>query len=334
MAPRDIDILAIGAPAVDIQVFSRDEILQRFGIPKGIGAKFEPAALAQVIAAHENPVRTAGSSGVNIATGIAMRGGTAAFIGTIAHDAHGIFFADRLKLHGVAYTPLLSPRTDAGTTTVAVLTTPDGERSFAVSGDASDDITPDCIDAAQVARAKMVSLDSYLWDTANGAEAALHALALGRSTGTPVALVLNGQDLIAARADALRLAQPDILIGDRAECAAFLGTQSHAETLAALLRSGITAAITAGSDGAHIVTSGRALHIPAVPVRDVVDTSGAGDQFAAGFLWGRTRGLDLEDSARCGTQWAADIIRHAGAEPRGIANDTAFMAQNVYKRSL
>lgn len=316
MPHRPYDVIAVCAAVVEINIQVDEAFIARHGFEKNRTNPVDPVKLAALLAEAKDLTRTSGGPGTNVATGVSLRGGTAAVIGTVANDDHGAFYAQRLGENGVGYAPLHPP--ESVTTCVVVLTTPDKERTFAFSGDAAYRITPAHIDAAQLAQARIAYFDSYLWLSDAGRDTVLHAATAAKRAGCKIALALNDAGIIGRNREAyLALARKaDILLGDVWEFMALLNTASLDETVTAVQTMNITAAITAASEGVTIVAGKEVSHVPAQKVTSIVDTCGAGDQFAAGFLSGLVRGGSPTASAVLGVDWASDVLTHAGAEPR------------------
>jgi sugar/nucleoside kinase (ribokinase family) len=240
-------------------------------------------------------------------------------VGKVAGDALGSFFSSRVQSFGVEYTALLAEKSDVGTTFIMVVTTPDKERTFACYNGAGLALAPDDVDASLIGNPKITYLDSYLWLSDKGKETVRHAAELAKQSGSLVALSLNDRGIVAKnREEFLSLAATyaDILIGDMKEFAALFGTSSLEETAEAVSTLGLTASITAGAKGAYVIENGAMTHVPARKVEHIADTSGAGDAFAAGFLYGLSQGKSAPDAGATGALWASEIIQHFGAEPK------------------
>jgi sugar/nucleoside kinase (ribokinase family) len=309
-ASKTFDVVALSALCVDIQSAVPDAELARHKLVKGLSNPVSPETV-HAIQLADDALKTPGSPGGNVVGGIALRGGKAALIGKIGTDSHGVFLTQRLQKHDVAFTPVVAGDGTA-TSSVLVLTTPDKERSFAFSNGAGLKLAPEDIDENLIKQAKITYLDSYLWLSDSGQDAVHHAAALAKRYDSKVALALND----------------DILVGDGKEFMALFNTQTIEETLDKLVQGGFTAALTVGAKGAYVIENGTVAHVPAKKVENIIDTNGAGDQFAAGFLYGLAQGKSAADSGAIGAAWASDIIQHRGAEPRIgknalPANDTA-----------
>jgi sugar/nucleoside kinase (ribokinase family) len=315
---KKYDVVALSAICVDIQIMAEESVLKRHKIQKGFTNSVSAKTLARIMEGTQG-LKTTGSPGVNVAAGIALRGGVSGLIGKIANDDHGKFFADRAKGHGIDYTPVISTQEKTVTTCAVIVTTPDKERSFAFLSGAGLELAPEDVDHALIAKAKITYLDSYLWLSPSGKDSVHHAAEHAKKAGSRVAIALNDANVVERNSVAfLALARShgDILLGDQREFMKLFGTKTLEETVNAIHKLGCIAAITAGKDGAHVVHGGTVTHIPANKIANIVDTNGAGDQFAAGFLYGLAQGKTPADAARQGAAWASDIIQHMGAEPK------------------
>jgi len=317
---KTYDVVALSAICVDIQLKAPDEHLSAHGVKKGLTNLVTPQTVADIVSGH-NPNITPGSPGANVVAGVALRGGNAALIGKIANDDNGNFFKTRVQNNGIVYTPLLSANDATNTTAVLVVTTPDKERTFAFAAGAGMELAPEDVDAKLIAASKITYLDSYLWLTPNGKDAVHHAAELAKQSGGLVALALNDAGVVGRNQQAflaLALSHADILVGDQKEFATLFGTATLDETMDAIKASGKTASMTMGAKGAYVFENGTAAHVPAnkIDPAKIVDTNGAGDQFAAGFIYGLASGKSIVDAGKQGADWATDIIQHMGAEPK------------------
>ncbi|TAL39540.1 MAG: adenosine kinase [Alphaproteobacteria bacterium] len=314
---KKFDVVAIGAVCVDAQVIGDDALLERYSLTKAVSNDIGADVLKY--AADDGMPKTAGGPATNIAAGIALRGGNAALVGKVAGDDLGSFFSARMQSFGVEYTALLAEDADKGTTFIMVVTTPDKERTFACYNGAGLMLSPEDIDRSLIREAKITYLDSYLWLSENGREAVRHAAETAKQEGSLVALSLNDRHIVEKNREAflsLATSHADILVGDQKEFGALFGTTTLEETKDAVAKLGVIASITAGAKGAYVIEDGVMTHVPAEKIEHVVDTSGAGDAFAAGFLYGLSQGKTAPDAASIGASWAADIIQHFGAEPK------------------
>lgn len=331
---KKYDVVSIGAITVDLQLKAHDADLAAHGLRKGF-SNLVSAKTAAEIAGELEYTRTPGGPGTNVAAGVALRGGAVALTGKIANDGHGQFITKRLQGHGADFTPLLSGNPATGTTAVLALTTPDKERTFAFAAGASMEMKPEDIDAALIAQAKITYIDSYLWLTEDGRAAVKHAAEAAKQSGGLVALALNDAELVKshqAEFHALALSHADILVGDQREFMSLFKTATLEETLDAISAFGKTASMTMGKSGAFVAEGGSVTHVPAKTLDQslVIDTNGAGDQFAAGFIYGLAPGKDAVESGRQGAEWASDVIQHFGAEPQ-VGKNAPKNIQNTPK---
>ena len=316
---KKYDVVALSAACVDINILAEESHIDAHGLKKGLTNSIPSEKLSALMKGKEILTKTPGSPGANVVMGIALRGGSAALIGKIANDPHGNFFTGRIRSHGIDYTPVVYDNAEATTTCVLVLTTPDRERTFAFSGNSGLHLSPEDIDRQLLEQAKITYCDSYLWLSTSGKEAVHHAADEAKKSGSKVALALNDADIVARNQPeilALAKSHAHILVGSQNEFMTLLNTETLEDTIAALSALGCTAAMTAGSAGAYIIEDGKSVHVPARKVEKIVDTNGAGDQFAAGFLYGLAQGKSAKESGEIGTHWAADIIQHSGSEPK------------------
>jgi len=315
---KPYDVVALSALCVDIQSAVPESEISRHGLKKGL-TNLVSAETIHAIELGDDALKTPGSPGGNVAGGIALRGGKVALIGKIANDNAGLFLTERLQKHGVDFTPVVSTNPQTATNAVMVLTTPDRERSFAFASGAAYELAPEDIDESLIAQAKITYLDSYLWLSDSGQDALHHAAALAKQSGGKVAMALNDAALVAKNQEkylALAVQHADILVGDRKEFMALFGVNTFEDVAAKVAAHGFTAAITAGAKGADVIENGVMTHVPARKVDNLVDTNGAGDQFAAGFIYGLAQGKSAPEGAALGAFWASDVIQHRGAEPQ------------------
>jgi fructokinase len=319
MTEKMYDIVAVSSVCVDIQILADDALLAANGLKKGISNPLDAEKLAAILslpAVSQSP----GSPGVNVTSGISLRGGRAALIGKTGQDAMAQYLSQRIRDNGTAFTAVVD--TDDPTTVLAAITTPDKERSFAFPEQgAGYKLTPDDIDENLIAQSKMLYLDAFLFLTENGRATARHAADIALRHDTKIVLALNNAELVRNnRAVFMDMAKTyaDILVGDQHEFKALFDTPHLGMAIMGANDRHLTASITMGSAGAYILANGTMHMINAQKIarEDIVDTNGAGDQFAAGFLYGLACGKSPAESGAQGAQWASDVIRHMGAEPK------------------
>jgi sugar/nucleoside kinase (ribokinase family) len=315
--PR-LDVLAIGNAIVDVIADADDAFLEREGMHKG-GMRLIDEAEATRLYDAMGPAREAsGGSAANTVAGLASLGLAAGFIGQLGNDQLGSIFTHDIRSLGVQFDT--APRDDVGATArCLILVTPDAQRTMNTFLGAAQMLGPDAVDPAQVARSRIVYLEGYLWDPADPRAAMYKAMDAARDAGTKVAFTLSDSFVVDRHRDDLnRLLgerRIDILFANEAEILHLAGVGGCDEAVAAIAPLVDTLVVTRSEQGALAVRSGETAEVPAEPIARLVDTTGAGDLFAAGFLAGEARGLGLEASLKLGAICAAEVIQHYGARP-------------------
>jgi sugar/nucleoside kinase (ribokinase family) len=309
------DVLAIGNALVDVIAIGEPAWLASNDIPKGsmrlIGADEAERLYALMAPGRE----ISGGSAANTVAGIAAMGGTPAFIGRVGADQLGEVFAHDIRAAGVHYaTPPLHDGPPTGRCLVYV--TPDGDRTMSTYLGATQELSEADIDADTVRASAVLYLEGYLWDPAAPRAAMRKAIEIARAAGRKVALTLSDVFCVDGhRADfrALLGKHVDVMFGNENEVLALFETTDLNAAMDALAAHATIAVVTRSENGAVVLTNGERHAVAAETVNAVVDTTGAGDLFAAGFLSGMVRGRPLADCARQGGIAAAEIISHYGA---------------------
>jgi len=315
--PR-LDVLAIGDAIVDVIASAEDEFLAEEGLVKG-SMRLIDADEATRLYAHMGQAReTSGGSAANTMAGIAAMGGRAGFVGQVAADQLGEIFAHDIRALGVEYrTPPKGE--DIPTGRCLILVTPDGQRTMNTFAGASHTLAVDAIDAEQIRSAAILYLEAYLWVPDGPRQAMLEAIEIAHAAERKVALTLSDIACIAKRRDSfvslIGDGSVDLLFANEQEIKALAGEPDFERALASFETKVPLVVVTCSEKGAIAMDSGRRIHVAAAPVDKVVDTTGAGDLFAAGFLYGQSHGRSIEDSLRLGSLAAAEIISHFGARP-------------------
>jgi sugar/nucleoside kinase (ribokinase family) len=318
MPDRRLDVLAIGNAIVDVIADADDEFLAREGMHKGAMQLIDEAEASRLYDAMGPGRELSGGSAANTVAGLASLGLKAGFIGQLADDQLGEIFQHDIRSLGVEFrTPAKSGIGATGRCLIVV--TPDAQRTMNTHLGAAQMLGAPAVDAAEVARARILYLEGYLWDP-EGPRAAMHkAMDAARAAGTKVAFTLSDSFVVDRhRDDLLRLLADkriDILFANEAE---LLHLAASADFESAVVNIGATVptlVATRSDKGAVAVRGAKSVHVPAEPIVELVDTTGAGDLFAAGFLAGEARGSSLEDSLRLGAICAAEVIQHYGARP-------------------
>ena len=318
MTDRRFDVLAIGNAIVDIIADAGDADLRREGMAKGSMALIDEAEATRLYELMGPGREASGGSAANTVAGMAALGCRTAFVGQLAADQLGAIFAHDIQSLGVAFdTPA---RSGIGATgRCLILVTPDAQRTMNTYLGAAQRLGPDAVDEVTIAQAMIVYLEGYLWDPEEPRAAMRKAIRAARAAGTRVAFTLSDGFVVDRhRADIAALldgGEIDILFANEAEALALTGCDGFEEAVATIAGRVATAVITQSEKGAIAVSGEHRAHVEAEPIRRLVDTTGAGDLFAAGFLAGEARGLGLDASLRLGAIAAAEVIQHYGARP-------------------
>jgi sugar/nucleoside kinase (ribokinase family) len=312
----EYDVAGLGNAIVDVIAPADDAFLLKHNIAKGVMTLIDDFRAAQLSEAVVDAQEIAGGSAANTMAGIASLGGKGLFVGKVKADRLGESFADSLKEIGVSYSTKMAMDGPATACSI-ILVTPDGHRSMNTYLGASREIAPSDIDEDQIAASAVLYVEGYLWD-APGAKAAINkAIAAAKRAGRKVAFTLSDPFCVARwREEFLALMDNlDILFANEEEAKALFEAEEFDSVLQAVRDWPGIAALTRSEKGC-VVAQGEELHVlDAAPVARVVDTTGAGDQFAAGFLYGLTHGKDLATGGRLGALAAAEVIAHYGARP-------------------
>jgi sugar/nucleoside kinase (ribokinase family) len=318
MPTARLDVLTIGNAIVDVIADASDDFLEAEGLTKG-SMRLIDAEEAERLYAHMAPAReVSGGCAGNTAAGIAALGGRAAFVGQVAEDQLGTFYRHDLSAAGVEFT---TPTGDVGVPTARsmILVTPDGHRTMNTFLGAAQHLPASALDEAQIRDAAAIYLEGYLWDPETPRYAMIRAIEVARSAGRKVAFSLSDTFCIERHRDGFNAlidgGKIDILFANQAEIEMLAGVPHLDSAIEAVRGKVETLVVTRGEHGALATRGDERADVPAEPVREVVDTTGAGDLFAAGFLFGYVRGKSLEDSLRLGAIAAAEVIQHYGARP-------------------
>ena len=323
----DLDVVGIGNALVDVLSTGTDADLESLGLTRGTMALIDESRMADLYAAMGPGTEVSGGSAANTIAGIASLGGRAHYIGRVRDDILGRVFAHDIRSIGVGYTNELAADGPA-TGCCLILVTPDGERTMNTFLGASSLLGPDDLDADVIRRGQVTYLEGYLFDQPPAQEAFRAAAHLAHEAGREVALTLS--DLFCVerhREPFLELVEHhvDVLFANTEEILALYRVDDFDAAVAAVRSHCPLAVLTRGALGAAIVTPEEIVEVPAKPV-DVVDTTGDGDLYAAGFLFGRTRGESLATCGRLGAVAASEIISHLGPRP---VEDLAVLAEPV-----
>ena len=326
--PR-LDVLCIGNAIVDVIADASDEFLHAEGLTKGT-MRLIDAEEAERLYSHMGPAhQVSGGSAGNTAAGVAALGGRAGFIGQVAPDQLGEFYRHNLTSTGVEFT---TPAADVGAPTARsmILVTPDGHRTMNTFLGAAQHLPASALDEEQIRGSAILYLEGYLWDPETPRQAMVRAIEVAHEAGRKVAFTLSDMFCVDRHRDGFNQLlddkRIDILFANQAEIEALAGI-GHLESAVAAVKERVeTLVVTRSEDGALATRGGERADVPAEPIDRLIDTTGAGDLFAAGFLLGEARGLGLERSLQLGAIAAAEVIQHYGARPE---QDLRALAEGV-----
>ncbi|QFR34081.1 adenosine kinase [Ancylobacter sp. TS-1] len=317
MTAQQLDVIGFGNAIVDVISRAEEAFLDRHDMRKGGMTLIDEARAEAVYAAMGPGVEISGGSAANTMVGVAALGGRSGFAGKVRDDELGGIFAHDIRAAGVAYA---TPPAASGPATARclILVTPDGERTMNTFLGAAQDLSPADVDEAMVTSAAVTYLEGYLWDPPAAKEAFLKAAGIAHKAGRTVALTLSDAFCVgryrAEFLDLIRNGTVDLVFANEAELSSLYET-GFDEALARLRTDARRAVVTRSEKGALCVAGEEIVTVSAFPVVRVVDTTGAGDLFAAGFLHGFARGFTAEESLKLGALAASEIIGHIGARP-------------------
>lgn len=318
------DVIAIGNAIVDVMAPCEDADIERLGLAKG-GMTLVDTDRAQELYDAMGPAREiSGGSAANTLAGLAALGAKCAFIGQVADDQLGEVFAHDIRAGGIDFqTP--SRAEEPPTARCLIFVSPCGQRTMNTFLGASQFLPAEALDDAQIASASVLYLEGYLWDPEEPRKAMRRAIAAARNAGRKVAFTLSDAFVISRHGDDFRAlindGQIDILFANEHELAALTGIEDFHAGIEQLAAKVPTVVVTRSENGAHAISNGEHAHVPAEPIDKVVDTTGAGDLFAAGFLYGYVRNKPLSESLTLGAICAAEVISHYGARPEANLQD-------------
>jgi adenosine kinase len=318
MAASRYDVLGIGNAIVDVIARAEDDFLVAHGMHKGTMALIDEKRAQKIYKAMGAAAESSGGSAANTIVGVASFGGRAAFVGKVKNDELGHAFAHDIRASRVAFDT--KPATiGPSTARCYIMVTPDGERTMNTFLGAAQELHPKDIDEAAVAASTIVYLEGYLWDPPNAKEAFLKAADIAHRSGRRVALTLSDAFCVDRyRAEFLNLIRKgtvDILFANERELHSLYETSDFDTALKQLRADAKLAVVTRSEKGCVVVARDAVEAVQATPIERVIDVTGAGDLFAAGFLVGHSHGKDHRTAARLGALAAAEVIQHIGARP-------------------
>lgn len=323
MPERKHDVIGIGNAIVDVIARHDDDFLADNSLVKGSMQLVDEAGALSLYDKLGPATEISGGSAANTIAGLTSLGGSARYVGKVAEDQLGAVFAHDIRASGVAYdTAALAGGPQ--TARCIVVVTPDGQRTMSTFLGASALLGPDDICETEIANAGTVYLEGYLWDRPEAKEAFRKATELADRNGCRVALTLSDSFCVERHRDSfLSLIRDgvDVLFANEAELLSLYQAVSFDDAIAAIRQDCSVAAVTRSEKGSVVINQTETIEVAAQQVEEVVDTTGAGDLYAAGFLFGLARGKPLAECARIGHVAAAEIISHIGARPMAKLSD-------------
>lgn len=312
-----IDVVGIGNALVDVLAHATDDFLDQYDLAKGAMTLIETDRAVELYRALGNPVEMSGGSAANTMVGVASFGGKAAYIGKVHDDDLGRVFGHDLQAVGVAF-GTAGPLADVPTGRCIIVITPDAERTMNTYLGVSSLLSVHDLDEAMIASGSALYMEGYLYDRPEAKEAFRVAASIAHENERKVSLTLSDSFCVDRHRDdflGLVADEVDILFGNTDEILALYELDSVDDAIERVSRECDITAITDGANGSLVITGDDIVKVPAIPVERVVDTTGAGDLYAAGFLHGFTRGESLEECGRLGSVAASEVISHVGPRP-------------------
>lgn len=330
MTKNQFDVLGIGNAIVDVVAESPDAFLEKHGLAKGTMTLIDAAEADRLYQAMPPGIEASGGSAANTVAGVASLGGRAAYIGKIRDDQLGDIFSHDIRAAGVHF-PTRQATDGAPTARCLVFVTQDAQRTMTTYLGACVELGPEDIDDAVVSGSAVTYLEGYLWDPPKAKQAFHRAIEIAHKAGRKVALSLSDPFCVDRYRDEfvdLIEGHVDILFANEDEIKSLYQTDNFGDAADRIANVVDIAALTRSEKGATIVAGGRQSHVPAAAIDHVVDTTGAGDLYASGFLWGLTHDWSPEACSRLGAQTAAKAIVQFGARPLGSLEPLVALAQN------
>jgi sugar/nucleoside kinase (ribokinase family) len=311
------DVVGIGNALVDVIGHADDGFIATHDLVKGSMTLVEAERSVHLYRALGSAVEMSGGSAANTVCGVASFGGRAAYLGKVSDDDLGQVFGHDLLAVGVKFRPG-APIEGVPTGRCIIVVTPDAQRTMNTYLGVSSLLCPPDIDAEAVAAGAVLYMEGYLYDRDDAKEAFRHAARIAHAHDRAVSLTLSDSFCVDRHRDdflSLLRDEVDLLFGNSLELCSLYETDSFTDAIEAVRQDCQMAAITVGAEGSWVITKTDTIHVPAIPVPKVVDTTGAGDLYAAGFLYGLTHGHSLTECGRLGSLAAAEVIGHVGPRP-------------------
>lgn len=317
MTTAAFDVLGIGNAIVDVLSRADDNFLSQHGLVKGSMMLIDQERAEILYAAMGPGIEVSGGSCGNTMAGIASFGGKGAYVGKVRNDQLGAVFGHDLKSMGVSFDTAAASEGPA-TARCLILVTPDAQRTMNTYLGACTGLGPADIDTKVVGAAQVTYVEGYLWDAPEAKKAVLKAFDAAHEAGRLVSITLSDSFCVHRYREEFRdliRNKVDILFGNESEIKALYQVETFEEAMEATRQDAKIAALTRSEKGSVVIRGSETYAVPAAPVARIVDTTGAGDLYASGFLFGYTHGKPLAECARLGGVAAAEVISHVGARP-------------------
>jgi adenosine kinase len=326
MTTAKYDVLGIGNALFDILVPADEGFLGLHGMTKGGMALIDEVRAISIYQSMGPATEMSGGSAANTIVGVANLGARAAYVGKVRDDQIGRLYTHDIRAAGVAFET--KPALDGPATGCSyILVTPDGERTMNTYLGAAQELMPADIDSAQIAASSIIYLEGYLWDPKSAKEAFVKASTIAHEAGRQVALTLSDSFCVGRYRDEfldlMRKGTVDLVFANEAELHSLYQTSDFDTALKQLRSDTKLGVVTRSEKGCVVASKDGVSAVPAFPIQKMVDTTGAGDLFAAGFLFGLVRGASHEDAGRLGALAAAEVIQHIGARPQTSLKELA-----------
>jgi sugar/nucleoside kinase (ribokinase family) len=319
MTSAKYDVLGVGNAIFDVLVQTDEAFLAQHDMTKGSMALIDEARAQAIYNAMGPAVEMSGGSAANTIVGVASLGARAAFVGKVKDDQIGRLYSHDIRAAGVAFDTRPASQGPA-TGCSYILVTPDGERTMNTYLGAAQQLTPDDIDPAQITASAMIYLEGYLWDPKSAKEAFVKASKIAHGAGRRVALTLSDSFCVdryrSEFLDLMRTNIVDIIFANESELHSLYQTSDYDTALKQLGKDVKLGVVTRSEKGCVVTEGDKVTAVGAFPIDRIVDTTGAGDLFAAGFLFGLARGAGHENAGKLGAMAAAEVIQHVGARPQ------------------
>src|SRR5712672_586913 len=319
MTSAKYDVLGIGNAIFDVLVQTDESCHGRHGMTKGGMALIDEARALSIYQDMGPAIEMSGGSAANTIVGVANLGARAAYVGKVRDDQIGSLYTHDIRAAGVAFETKAASGGPA-TGCSYILVTPDGERTMNTYLGAAQELMPSDIDAAQIAASAMIYLEGYLWDPKSAKQAFVKASSIAHGAGRQVALTLSDSFCVDRYRDEflelMRNGTVDLIFANESELHSLYQTSDFDTALKQLRSDTKLGVVTRSEKGCVVASKDGVIAVPAFPIREVVDTTGAGDLFAAGFLFGMVRNAGHEKAGLLGGLAAAEVIQHIGARPQ------------------